>query len=424
VQTVPVAAFAVNLKGREGASGTVADAGPPAGLLEVGSEGMAAARVAERQSAHFDPRMGSHIGARRRKKALEFVEPGSVQAAAAEDRAAAAAVESEAEAKAKALREEKAAAEEKLKKELEERSRRPPDPIPEVEWWDKPFLKNGTYDDVRDGRCEINWELVTHYVEHPVPIEPPAECEPPPPQPLKMTKKETRKMRKQARAARVQEQQEMQRQGLVEAPKPKVKLSNLMRVLGSEATADPTAVEKEVRAQMEERLQAHADMNEANKLTPAERREKKLKKLFSDNEKGTFVSVYRVERLDNPRNRYKVDINAQENHLTGAAVTGPSFTTVVVEGCQKSQKRYGKLMTRRIDWNEVLDAAADAAEDAREENKCTLVWQGCVAKPSFKRFIVETFESDAGAEAFLAKNGVQNYFKHAQRAAHGDEIFL
>lgn len=45
------------------------------------------------------------------------------------------------------------------------------------------------------------------------------------------------------------------RQGLLEAPKPKVKLSNMMRVLGSEATADPTAVEAQVRQQMEDRAQ-------------------------------------------------------------------------------------------------------------------------------------------------------------------------
>ena len=49
--------------------------------------------------------------------------------------------------------------------------------------------------------------------------------------------------------------QDLIRQGLLEPPKPKVKLSNMMRVLGSEATADPTAVEAQVRQQMEDRAQ-------------------------------------------------------------------------------------------------------------------------------------------------------------------------
>ena len=87
----------------------------------------------------------------------------------------------------------------------------------------------------------------THLVEHPVPVAPPAEAPPPPPQPLKLTKREQKKLRTQRRVAREKERQEMVRQGLLEPPKPKVKISNLMRVLTAEATADPTAVEQEAR---------------------------------------------------------------------------------------------------------------------------------------------------------------------------------
>lgn len=48
------------------------------------------------------------------------------------------------------------------------------------------------------------------------------------------------------------------RQGLLEAPKPKVKISNLMRVLGEQATLDPTAIEQEVslRARRRSRVTA------------------------------------------------------------------------------------------------------------------------------------------------------------------------
>lgn len=60
--------------------------------------------------------------------------------------------------------------------------------------------------------------------------------------------------------------QDLIRQGLLEAPKPKVKLSNMMRVLGSEATADPTAVEAQVRQQMEDRAQVcHLRKRKKNK---------------------------------------------------------------------------------------------------------------------------------------------------------------
>lgn len=193
------------------------------------------------------------------------------------------------------------------------------DPVPDVEWWDAHILANGTYDDIAEGRWEVKPEKINIYVEHPVPLEPPMEAPEPPPQPLKLTKKEQKKLRTQRRLAREQEKQEMVRQGLLEPPKPKVKISNLMRVLTDEATADPTAVEKEVREQMAERAEAHEDRNLARKLTPAERREKKLRKLFDDPSTSaeTQVHVFRVESMANPKNKFRVDINAQENKLTG-----------------------------------------------------------------------------------------------------------
>ncbi|KAF2318630.1 hypothetical protein GH714_009457 [Hevea brasiliensis] len=155
------------------------------------------------------------------------------------------------------------------------------EPIPEIEWWDVPLLPSGAYSDIEDGDIidKLKMEKITIYVEHPRPIEPPAEPAPPPPQPLKLTKKEQKKLRTQRRLAREKDRQEMIRQGLIEPPKPKVKMSNLMKVLGSEATQDPTKLEKEIRSAAAEREQAHIDRNIARKLTPAERREKKEKAL-------------------------------------------------------------------------------------------------------------------------------------------------
>lgn len=52
------------------------------------------------------------------------------------------------------------------------------------------------------------------------------------------------------------EKQELQRQGLLEPQKPKMKLSTFYRSLGTEAAADPTAVERQVREDQEARMQA------------------------------------------------------------------------------------------------------------------------------------------------------------------------
>lgn len=57
-------------------------------------------------------------------------------------------------------------------------------------------------------RCHVHTQI-THYVEHPVPIQPPAEAPLPPPQPLKLTKRELKKLRTQRRQAREAEKQDL-----------------------------------------------------------------------------------------------------------------------------------------------------------------------------------------------------------------------
>lgn len=277
-------------------------------------------------------------------------------------------------------------------------------------------MHSGTYGDIADGNIPeeaIKLEKINIYVEHPRPIEPPVEAPPPPPQPLKLTKKEQKKLRTQKRLARERDRQEMIRQGLLEPPKPKVKMSNLMKVLGSEATQDPTRLEKEIRSAAAEREQAHIDRNTARKLTPAERREKKERKLFDDpNTLETIVSVYKINDLSHPQTRFKVDVFARENRLTGCVVIADGITVVVVEGGSKSIKRYGKVMLRRINWaNAVKDEGEDEDEqDDKPPNKCLLVWQGSVARPAFTRFSIHDCMTEAAARKIYADAGVGHYW--------------
>lgn len=282
-----------------------------------------------------------------------------------------------------------------------------------------PLLQSGAYGDIVDGGINeenIKMEKITIYVEHPRPIEPPAEPAPPPPQPLKLTKKEQKKLRTQRRLAREKDRQEMIRLGVLEPPKPKVKMSNLMKVLGSEATQDPTRLEMEIRSAAAEREQAHIDRNIARKLTPAERREKKERKLFEySNTLDSIVSVYKINDLSHPQARFKVDVNAQENRLTGCAVISEGISVVVVEGGAKSIKRYGKLMLRRIDWSAAVKKEEDDENDDDDDeekplNKCVLVWQGSVAKSSFHRFFVQECRTEAAARKFFSDHGVAHYW--------------
>ena len=108
-----------------------------------------------------------------------------------------------------------------------------------------------------------------------------------------LTKKERKKMRKQNRSEIQKEYQEKIRLGLLPPPEPKVRMANLMRVLGTEAVQDPTKVEAHVRAQMAKRQKAHEDANAARKLTKEQRRDKKIRKIKEDTSSGVVVSVYR-----------------------------------------------------------------------------------------------------------------------------------
>ncbi|CAL6385733.1 unnamed protein product [Bathycoccus prasinos] len=312
-------------------------------------------------------------------------------------------------------------------------------PVDGVEWWDKPFLKDGkTYADVplddrvlEDDKVGALWERVlntdkiTKYVEHPYLDDPPMEAPPPPPPAVKLTKKEQKKLRHQRRVAREQEKQEMIRQGVLEPPKPKVKISNMMRVLTEEAVLDPTMIEKKVKEEMEERQQAHDDRNLSRKLTPAERREKKIRKLLRDNtsEAGeVFTHVYRVENMRNVKNKFKIDVNAQENHLTGIGIITDTFTIVIVEGTNKGLKRYEKLMMRRMDWKLTNEDYTDEEIDRAENNKCTLVWKGSGPQRKMKRFHFETLRTEAAARKYLETDfNCANYFDAAQSAVSVDD---
>ena len=76
----------------------------------------------------------------------------------------------------------------------------------------------------------------------------------------------------------------------------------------------------------------HEEANAARKLTPEQRKAKKLKKLKEDLSCGVHVTVYRVHDLSNQAIKFKVDMNAQQYHLTGCVLLFHNVNLVVVEG--------------------------------------------------------------------------------------------
>ena len=282
------------------------------------------------------------------------------------------------------------------------------EPPPQVEWWDAKILvnKQSYPDKVLDET--ILMDKLTHYVEHPEELEPVVKAASIAPAPLKLTRKEVKKLRTQRRQAREMEKQQLIRQGMIEPPKPKVKLSNLMRVLSADASADPTAIEKQVAKEMAKRHAAHEDRNLARMLSPAERRHKKMKKLLDvlpgEALQEIRVAVYRIDHAPTSQNRFKIEVNAFENHLTGTCVVGRDVTVVVVEGGPKTLRRYEHLMLRRIKWRD--DEGED--DDGEEDNPpCKLVWTGVVAEKAFSgKFRCV----DGDPKAVMEEKGVGHYY--------------
>ena len=104
-------------------------------------------------------------------------------------------------------------------------------------------------------------------------------------------------------------------------------LSNLVQAMKDEAVADPSQLEAKVRAEMEQRVRNHQMRNEARKLTPQQRKDKKRRKLLNDpTGGGTPVTLYRIESLPDKQKLYKIDINAQQNHLSGVMILTEAHT--------------------------------------------------------------------------------------------------
>ncbi|XP_072283667.1 U4/U6 small nuclear ribonucleoprotein Prp3 [Pyxicephalus adspersus] len=288
--------------------------------------------------------------------------------------------------------------------------------IPDFEWWDSFILPNGS--DLKPEALAERTEFhgITNLVEHPAQLNPPVDRDAPVTLGIYLTKKEQKKLRRQMRREGQKELQEKVRLGLMPPPEPKVRISNLMRVLGTEAVQDPTKVEAHVRAQMAKRQKAHEEANAARKLTAEQRKEKKVKKLKEDISQGVHVSVYSIRNLSNPSKKFKIEANANQLYLTGVVVLHKDVNVVVVEGGPKSQKKFKRLMLSRIKWDEqTTNTKADDDDDSDEEivkkaNKCSLVWEGTAKDRSFGDIKFKQCPTENMAREHFKKHGAEHYW--------------
>uniref|UniRef100_A0A182JR22 Uncharacterized protein n=1 Tax=Anopheles christyi TaxID=43041 RepID=A0A182JR22_9DIPT len=287
--------------------------------------------------------------------------------------------------------------------------------VPQMEWWDSVILMDDLSTRNALGNIAIRESSITNLIEHPTQMRPPNESSRSVYLPVFLTKKERRKLRRQNRREAWKEEQEKIRLGLEAPPEPKLRISNLMRVLGTEAVQDPTKIEAHVREQMVKRQKIHEEANAARKLTDDQRREKKIRKMKEDTTLGVHVAVYRIRDLqDQQSKKFKVETNAKQLFLTGACVLFRDCSVVVVEGGPKQQKKYRRLMLHRIKWEEDLVRNADGQEIP---NSCVLVWEGMNQRRNFGEFKYKSFPLEKSARDFFLKHHVEHYWDLAYSGA-------
>lgn len=286
--------------------------------------------------------------------------------------------------------------------------------VPSIEWWDSFILPNNIEISVHPVFDNLDFHGITNLVEHPAQMAPPVDMDKPVTLGVYLTKKEQKKLRRQTRREGQKEMQEKGRLGLMPPPEPKVRISNLMRVLGTEAVQDPTKVEAHVRAQMAKRQKAHEEANAARKLTAEQRKEKKVKKLKEDLSHGVHIAVYRIRNLHNPAKKFKVEANANQLYLTGTVVLHKDVNIVVVEGGPKSQKKFKRLMLNRIKWAEPSSKRDDPDgsddEGSKKPNKCSLVWEGTAMERSFGDMKFKQCPTENMAREHFKKHGAEHYW--------------
>ena len=309
------------------------------------------------------------------------------------------------------------------------------------------------------------------YIQHPVPILTPAQLaarealknKPPT---LHLTKAEQKRHRKLRRAERLREQQDLQAAGLIPPPEPRLTLSNYMKVLGDQAVIDPSKMEAVVMSQIQGRKLKHDQMNAERKLTKEQKSAKHAKKLQEDTTQSVHVALFYVKDMSHPYHRTKVDLNAQQNGITGGVLecisgngeggggSSSSLALVIAEGGEKAVKRYVRLMTVRMKWkgeefyeyddddndyemdhvgqendedddddddddggNERGTGGDTTAKNTKKErkkfnpnNECELIWSGMAVKRAFHTFMFQSAESTIVARKILEAKGVAHYW--------------
>jgi U4/U6 small nuclear ribonucleoprotein PRP3 len=328
-------------------------------------------------------------------------------------------------------------------------------PAPPMEWWDVAYLPKPLRavalaaphpTQAPFHELSISHNKQTLFVEHPVPLlATDASTDSQQPLPVYQTKKELKRLRRNQRATRTQEKRDMIAVGLLPPPPNKVRLSNLMRVLTTEATLDPSMVVAKVKAETKQREAQHMARNSLKKLTPEEREEKTRKSLERDAANGICLALFRMDHVLGEggegeeeealatKRRSKILATAQDLNLTGRLIAvmggggGGLGAVVLAEGGPRSVRKFCRLMLRRLRWggqrgrgeaDEGMAEDGEAGHDTStqgEAGHCHLVWRGQAPRREFDKFRLEICRNGAEAKNILQSRGAAYLWDAVER---------
>ncbi|KAL6949940.1 hypothetical protein ACO0QE_000609 [Hanseniaspora vineae] len=236
------------------------------------------------------------------------------------------------------------------------------------------------------------------YVLHPVPVTKEQikafDGDAKPPQ-LYLTKKEMKKLRRNKRKLDRQAMREKIRLGIEPKPEPKVRMSNIMKVVQNNANiSDPTLFEKQVKEQIRERAEQHDLTNKQrhkeaveSQTTKAHEANQKRKELLESGMKyEVHCLCFKVSKLLNPKNRFKINTNCKQLKLQGCCLRlkGSGEAIIIAQGSEKSCKFFQKLIMGRIKWDESFIDKESGEEIDMSETTAELKWSGVVSNSLFK----------------------------------------
>jgi U4/U6 small nuclear ribonucleoprotein PRP3 len=306
---------------------------------------------------------------------------------------------------------------------------------PDVEWWDEGVLADKTYDCIgQPDKVKIDSDdsIITIYVQHPPLLKAPQDQRLVEVKPMYLTTKEQQKLRRMRRAADLKEHQAKIRLGLEPPPPPKVKRGNMMRVMGEQAIADPTAVEMLVESQIQQRHDDHVTTNQDRKLSKEQKDAKLAQNQSKDAQKGLYMCVFKINTLAFGKHRYQVDHNAKELALSGVTIFNPDLNLVIVEGGSYAITKYKKLMLQRIKWQDNAPPTDTQAEKQASDprwmrstdelgnlkdhtsNKCILIFEGEVKQNSFRKWGSKMCETAGEARELLARSKLDSLWALAK----------